>query len=732
MTADLMNRESNAPAGREPWRSPLKLLGVLALGAVFALGATASAKVEVVPEEELVPALSHQRAALVVNKVMERYHYRRHSLDDAMSVRILDEYLDALDPNRSFLLDADVQSFRKQYEKALDDDLRRARLDAAFDIFKTFRARVEEAVTKALTLVDSDFDFTKREEYVVEREEEPWPRTVAERDELWRKRVKNDVLGLRLAGKTEDELRETLRTRYEGIRRRTKQLDADDVFQVFINAYTGGLEPHTAYMLPHNAENFDISMRLSLEGIGAVLRGEDEYTEVQEIVTGGPADASGQLHAGDRIVGVAQGEDGAMEDVVGWRLQDVVELIRGPKGSIVRLSVLAKRKGKHAPPIEVVIVRDKIKLEEQAAKKSVIEDVPGLDGLRIGVLEVPAFYRDFRGASQGEKNFRSTTRDVRRLLTELREEGVDGIVVDLRDNGGGSLTEATELTGLFIETGPVVQIRDYAGDVDLEKDSDPDQVYQGPMAVLVNRNSASASEIFAGAMQDYGRAVIIGEPTFGKGTVQQLVELGQYLSGKKDIGRLRMTIAQFFRVNGGSTQHKGVVPDILYPTVGEVDYGERSLDNALPWDSIKPATFKSWSLGSLETVRDRHAERVAQDSGFNYLKEEATLIEALQHKHAVSLNEAERKAEREQREEERLAIRNRYRQSLGLQPLTRSEVEDDDDEVIKARNEEEKLEAVQLTEAARILADVIRTGGSPVIHSAQVAAKKAEDPFQIR
>jgi len=449
-------------------------------------------------------------------------------------------------------------------------------------------------------------------------------------------------------------------------------------------------------------------------------------------VPGGPADQSGQVHAGDRIVGVAQGKDGDMEDVVGWRLQDVVDRIRGPKGSVVRLSVLSKSQGANGAPAQVVLVRDKIKLEEQAAKKSILKDLPGLEGLRIGVLEIPAFYRDFRGASRGDKDFRSTTRDVRQLLMELREEGVDGIVVDLRDNGGGSLTEATELTGLFIKTGPVVQIRDYSGDVDVEKDSDPDQVYEGPMAVLVNRNSASASEIFAGAMQDYGRAVIIGEPTFGKGTVQQLVELGQYLSGESDIGRLRMTIAQFFRVNGGSTQHKGVVPDILYPTVGEVDYGERSLENALPWDSIKPAVFEPWSQGSLEMVRARHDERIARDPGFRYLKEETAMIDQLQDQRTVSLNENVRKAEREQREEDRLALRNQYRRSLGLQPLSRSEAEDDDEDVVKTHKEEEKLNEVQVAEAARILADVIRMGGGPVIHSAQVVSQSAEEHFQVR
>ena len=696
---------------------------VMRFGLVMALlPAMAAAVTEPVPESELKPALYHQQAALIVNKVMERYHYRKHRLDDAMSVAILEKYLESLDPNRNFFLASDVETFRQQYAKGIDDGLKKADLGSAFDIYRTFRQRVDESIGYALGLLDGELEFAVSEDYVVDTEEEPWPSDLQARNDTWRKRVKNDALTLRLAGKPDNEIRDTLRKRYEGIARRTFQVDADDVFQTFLNAYTNALEPHTAYMLPHNAENFDISMRLSLEGIGAVLRAENEYTEVQEIVTGGPADMSGQLHEGDLIIGVAQGRDGEMVDVVGWLLQDVVDLIRGRKGSIVRLSVLPESKGAGEPAIEIVLVRDQIKLEEQAAKKSIIEGIDGLGDRRIGVIEIPAFYRDFRGASNGDKDFRSTTRDVRALLSELREDGVDGIVVDLRDNGGGSLTEATELTGLFIESGPIVQIRDYRGDVEVEKDPDPEQVYAGPLAVLVNRNSASASEIFAGAIQDYGRGLIIGEPTFGKGTVQQLIELGDYLSGDQDIGRLRLTIAQFFRVNGSSTQHKGVIPDVLFPMPGAVDYGERSLDNALPWDSIKPAAYKPWSLATTKSLQDRHEARVAMDAGFQYLIAEAQMVEEMQDRRTVSLNENDRKAEREQRETQRLMLRNEYRGSLGLEPLSREQSEDDDHKVIKARNEEERLEQVQIREAARILADLVqaRAPEAPVIHAAQV------------
>ena len=694
---------------------------VIALLAAFLMPAAVVATTEPVAESSLSPAVYHQQASLIVNKVMERYHYRRHELDDAMSAQILETYLESLDPNRNFFLASDIDGFRKRYGSGLDDALKRAKLDPAFEIYKVLRKRVESSVDYALGLLDTTLDFTAREEYLIDAEDEPWPADQQAREDTWRKRVKNDALTLRLAGKSDEEIKDTLRKRYEGISRRTFQVDADDVFQIFLNAYTNALEPHTAYMLPHNAENFDISMRLSLEGIGAVLRSENEYTEVQEVVKGGPADMSGRLHSGDLIIGVAQGRDGEMVDVVGWRLQDVVDLIRGRKGSIVRLSILPESKGAGQRAEEIVLERDEIKLEEQAAKKSVIEGLDGLDGLRIGVITIPAFYRDFRGASSGDKDFRSTTRDVRRLLSELTDEGVDGIIVDLRDNGGGSLTEATELTGLFIESGPVVQIRDYRGDVEVEKDPDPEQVYSGPLAVVVNRNSASASEIFAGAIQDYGRGIIVGEPTFGKGTVQQLIELGDYLSGDQDIGRLRLTIAQFFRVNGGSTQHRGVVPDILFPTVGEVDYGERSLDNALPWDSIKPASFKTATLMLTDGVRQRHDARIATDPGFRYLAGETRLVEDMQNKRSVSLNEIARKQEREQLENERLALRNEYRKSLGLKPLSRAEAEDDDHQKVKALNGEEKIERIQLDETARVLADLIRLAtGGPVLRAAQL------------
>ncbi|MFM1891823.1 MAG: hypothetical protein RLZ44_900, partial [Pseudomonadota bacterium] len=576
---------------------------------IFAAGA--QAKVAEVATDALEPTRQHRQSALIITKVVERFHYRKTALDDSLSEDILERYLEALDPNKSFFTAEDIAQLAP-FRTTLDDALRRAQLEPAFAIFKDFRQRVDQRVEQAVALLErGKFDFSRVESYQFDREKAPWAADQAALDELWRQRIKNDILSLRLTNKDESEITETLRKRYQGIARRVRQFTADDVFQAFINAYTLSIEPHTSYMSPRGSENFDISMRLSLQGIGAVLRSENEYTLVQSTVPGGPAARGGELHAGDRIVGVAQGKDGGMEDVVGWRLQDVVDLIRGPKGSLVRLSVLPKSAGADGPTREIVLERDEIKLEDQAAKSEIIEGLPGLDGLRIGVIEIPTFYRDFRAQSEGEEDFRSTTRDVRRLLAELQQQRVDGIVVDLRQNGGGSLSEATELTGLFIEQGAVVQVKDASGRVDIERDPDPEQVYDGPLAVLVDRNSASASEIFAGAIQDYQRGLIIGEPTFGKGTVQTLVDLARFVQGEEDLGRLRLTMAQFFRVNGGSTQHRGVMPDIVFPTAkGAADHGERSLDNALPWASIQPLDHPLMNAVALAGLREQHARRI--------------------------------------------------------------------------------------------------------------------------
>ena len=659
-----------------------------------------------VPLAELKPGKEQRQTALIVNRVLQKYHYRKVSLDDELSSHILDKYLESLDPNKSFFTQDDIAEFEK-YRTKLDEAIAHGWLDPAYEIFRRFRDRVDQQVAWALELLEKNqFDFTRKESYLYDREEAPWAEDEEALRELWRKRVKNDILGLRLAGKEEEKIREILRKRYQTLRRRVHQLDAGDVFQTFLNSYTLNIEPHTAYMSPERSENFDISMRLSLQGIGAVLKSEDEYTEIQKVVPGGPADKSGQLKPGDRIVGVAQGHKGEMEDIIGWPLQDVVEKIRGPKGTVVRLSILPKSAGADGSVKEVSIVRDKIKLEDQAAKSEIIE----VDGLRFGVIDVPAFYRDFRGQAAGDKNFRSTTRDVRRLLAELEKEKVDGVIVDLRNNGGGSLTEAVELTGLFIPKGPVVQVKDSQGRVEVERDTDPEQVYTGPLAVLVNRNSASASEIFAAAIQDYGRGLVIGEPTFGKGTVQTLVDLSQFSRGNEDLGRLRLTIAQFFRVEGGSTQNKGVVPDVIFPTAPDDDeHGERSLDNALPWTRINALDYDP--LGQVERamLRNRHQQRVARDPGFDYLVEQTRAIREAQGKKEVSLVESERRKEWEAREQKALERRNKLRIARGLEPLDKLDDEAEEVAVHDDKDDDpEGIKRIMKEEAAHILADYIR------------------------
>lgn len=665
------------------------------------------AKPQFVPPDTLTPDAQQRRTALVIAQVLEGFHYTRPHIDDGLSELAFDRYLDALDPNRSFFTQQDVDALSK-YRDRFDDCLVKGQLDPAYEVFRLFRKKVERRIGYALGLLKRhSFDFSLYETYVFDRKDEPWARDEAALDDLWRKRIKNDLLTERLDAtdsKPVDENR--LVKRYEGIRDRVQQMKSGDVFQAFINSFTLSIEPHTSYMSPEVSENFDISMRLSLQGIGAVLRGDDGFTKIISTVVGGPAERSGKLHAGDFIVGVAEGPEGTMEDVIGWRLQDVVELIRGTKGSTVRLNMIPKSEGRSGRAHEIVLVRDTIKLEDKAAKSEVLQD-PKLGGLKIGVIDIPAFYRDFAGQAAGKRNFRSTTRDVRVLLEKLKQKGVDGVIIDLRQDGGGSLAEATELTGLFIDKGPVVQIKDATGNVEIEKDSDPEQVYSGPLMVLVNRNSASASEIFAGAIQDYGRGLIVGEPTFGKGTVQTLVNLKRYLRTDEELGRLRLTMAQFFRVLGASTQHRGVTPDIAFPTSeGADDHGERALDHALPWAAIQPVIHRQSKDKYIAQLRQLSEHRISQDPGFRFLLDQEKEFIAVKDTRSVSLNEEQRHAKREAREHRLLALRNRLRAYRGLPAL--ESLDQDEDEILADEDKDpEGVDRIMLDESARILADWI-------------------------
>lgn len=666
----------------------------------------AGARAQDVAVGELQPQARQEKTTQVINKVLERFHYRKVNLDDAFADRIMTAYLKSLDANRSFFTQGEVDRFERE-ARQLDDDLKRGKVELGFEVFRLYRQRVEERTAFALALLDQGFSFDQDEHYRFDRAKAAWPATPAELDQIWRQRVKNDWLGLKLAKKKDEEIRKVLRERYEGLAKRVRQFDSDDIYQTFINAYIETLEPHTSYMSPSTAENFDISMRLSLEGIGAVLKGEADYTEVQRTIPGGPARVSGLIHAGDRIVGVGQGQDGPIEDVVGWRLQDVVDKIRGPKDSVVRLQILPKSAGPDGPTREVTLVRNEIKLEDQAAKAYVVDDLPNAPGLRVGVLEVPGFYRDFRAEADGDKNFRSTTRDVQNLINDLKRQGVDGILVDLRGNGGGSLTEATDLTGLFIDQGPVVQVKDSFGKVDVEKDPAPGSAYTGPLAVLVDRNSASASEIFAAAMQDYGRAIVIGEPTFGKGTVQTLIDLNRYVPGNgEDLGRLRLTMAEFYRISGGSTQLRGVEPDILFPTAPQgAEHGERSLENALPWNSILPAKYDRNKLGDLSVFREASQKRISADEGFRMLTARERLLKELDDEDTVSLKEADRRVQADRREKILKDQRDAFLRAQGVTPLD-EEAEDVDEEALDAQ--QKIVDKIQMREAASILADAVR------------------------
>ncbi len=670
---------------------------VFTLSAMFSVAAMSDSRE--VALDSLVPTDAHQQATAGILQLMQRYHYKKVKVGDTLSEQIFDRFLESLDPQKSFLLASDIEEF-EAFRHKFDDALRTAQLGPVFDLFKRFRSRAEERASYAKSLLKRDFDFTIDEKYVFNREDAQWPQSQQAMDELWRKRVKNDVLDLRLADQSKDDLTDTLEQRYDRMALRISQLSANDVFQIFINAYTLSVEPHTSYFSPRSTENFKINMSLSLEGIGAALQTEDEYTVVRRIIAGGPAAMSELMSVDDRIVGVGNGKVEEIVDVVSWPLADVVDLIRGPKGSTVRLKILAGGAPAGTPPEIITLVRDKIKLEEQAAKRSVVEVTVAGKSRRLGVIDLPTFYLDSAALAQGQSDYRSTTRDVRRLLGELEatEGGIDGVIIDLRGNGGGSLLEATQLTGLFIKSGPIVQIRDSSARINVEEDEDSAVVYGGPLAVLVDRNSASASEIFAAAIQDYGRGVVLGEPTFGKGTVQSVVPLDR----EGELGQLKVTIAQFFRVNGEGTQHRGVVPDVLFPTAVDSDaQGERGLDNALQWAEVAAASYDVWSERepNYSHLQFRHESRYQTNDSFNVLIEELEAQRTARAQKHLSLVESVRKQEILERgtdREERIEL---FRKAFGASG--------------RDGDEPSAVPDIILQEAANVLSDIINGSANP-------------------
>ena len=665
----------------------------------------AAAEAPVVPVFELAAEQKHIRASELISHIVTTYHYKKTELNDELSSAIYKHYLENLDRNKAYFIQGDLNEFEK-YRFRIDDAILDSELEPAFAMFRRYRERVDQRITHALQILANEpFRFDRDESYRYDRREDGWPANSKALDELWRKRVKNDVLNLKLSGKEPGEIKDILSKRYKRIRTSTFQLNSNDIFQSFINAYTTSIEPHTAYLSPRTSENFDINMRLSLEGIGAVLAPDNDYTQIMEVITGGPAALSGQLKADDRIIGVGEGGEDRLIDVIGWRLDDVVDLIRGPKGTIIRLEILPKGAGPEGPSRIVTLIRDKIKLEEKAASSSII-DIPRTN-IKIGVIELPTFYIDFAAQARGERDYKSTSRDVRRLIKSLLRDNIDGLIVDLRGNGGGSLSEALELTGLFIDRGPVVQTKNASGRVDINYDPEPGIRYPGPLAVLVDRDSASASEIFAGAIQDYRRGIIVGEPTFGKGTVQNVIDLNRFIKdNNEDHGRLKTTIAQFFRVSGGSNQHRGVAPDIIFPTAEDsADQGERAFDNALPWDEVKPARYypASAPVGGFAAVRDKHERRLKQNRLFQLLLDDLSLKREAGDKKEISLLEDRRKQEREKMLAARRKIQNAMRKEKGLPPLAT----DQPDNGTGSESEQDQAIDVLLNETANILKDLI-------------------------
>ena len=699
------------------------VIAVLSLALVAPLALLARADNAVVPA---APTADQSTTAKLVHGLLSdsRYAYRPRALDDKLSEDVFNNYLKSLDGGKQYFTAADVAKFAP-YKSQMDDAIRSGQLAPAYDIFAVYKQRVTERVGYARALLKQDFDFTGNERWEYDRKDVPWAASSKELDEVWRKSVMNDWLRLKLAGKKPDEIRKTLDKRYATYLRSVDELKGEDVFQTFLNGYSSAIDPHTDYFTPKTAENFNQSMSLSLEGIGAQLQRQDDMVVIREIIAGGPADLNGKLKAGDRIVAVGQGKSGPMTDVIGWRIDDVVAQIRGKKDTQVRLEYIPAETGVDGKHQQVTITRQKVKLEEQAAKAETIT-IPAANGepeRRIGVVKLPAFYQDFEGRRRNPNDYTSATRDIAKLLAQFKADGLDGVVMDLRNNGGGSLDEAVELTGLFIDKGPVVQVRESGGRVTVNADRKPGVAWDGPLAVLTNRGSASASEIFAGAIQDYGRGLVIGETTFGKGTVQNLVDLDRWPANETArFGQVKLTIAQFFRVAGGSTQHKGVVPDIAFPvSVDATEYGESTYDNALPWTKIAavPHTQYGNFAPLLPRLEALHATRIAKDKEFTWWSEDVTQFRAESAKKYVSLNEAERRAERDKQEAQRKQ-RQAERKLLGLalDPLADDAADDglgaNERDIIKDAAREklaDKRPDPLLRESAAILADAIEVLG---------------------
>ncbi len=639
----------------------IKQISIALIGAIFLNSACASDTTQV-KFKTLTPEPLHQMVFTTALQLVASYHYQKPQINDQFSSNALDNYLADLDPSKVYFLQSDVAEFEK-YRYILDETIFSGDVKPGFEVFNKYQQRLQERINYALFLLtdSANFDYSTVDSFMTDRENASYTNTIEELNNLWQKKLKYECLSLKSQGKDFKTYSETIRKRYDNLLKLASKTKSEDVFQVYVNAFTGLADPHTNYYSPRASADFNTQMSLSLEGIGATLQTESEYTKIREVVKGGPADKSKKIHAGDRIVGVAQG-DSDIVNVVDWRLDDVVSLIRGKKGTIVRLEIIpASEPGNKTKIIE--IKRDKIVLEDQSAKSSIKLVTRNGKKYKYGVISLPAFYIDFAAARKGDPNYKSTTRDVKKLIAELKKQKVDGLIIDLRNNGGGSLQEAVELTGLFIKTGPVVQVKDGAGGLKDEVDRNPEEFYDGPVAVLVNRFSASASEIFAAAIQDYGRGIVLGEKTFGKGTVQNMVSLNEFIQDQKPLGEVKLTIAKFYRVTGSSTQHRGVIPDVEFPSVyANKQFGEDASKYALPWDQIAPTKFDAVNIVTpkLGNAIQQHNLRMSNNKEYGYLAHDIAFFKEHNAKVYQTLNMATYKlqndkieADKKAREEER-------------------------------------------------------------------------------
>ncbi len=713
----------------------IRQLGIGLTAAVISLGSVAVAQDDLTQlntvldidslYQPITPRPVHHETATELLRELQTKHYSSVEINDNFSSTVFDSYLDALDGSHLYFLKEDVDELSR-YRYTLDNSLQEGSVDAGFEIYNRYYKRVLERLIYAINRVEShipEMDFTIEEYIDVDREDDPYAASVEELDEIWRKRIKNSVLSLKLTGDSDEEIMEKLSSRYRNQLSQVLKTNERDIFQAYLSTVAKAVDPHTDYYSPRDSENFNMQLSLSLQGIGAQLTTEEEYTKIVELIAGGPAELGGELQEGDRIIGIGQGVDGEIQDVVGMRLDDVVSQIRGEKGTVVRLNVIPADAISETNATIVSITRDTVKLEDQSAKSEVLEMSYNDQDYKIGVINLPTFYFDFEAASRGEEDYKSSTRDVRVLLEELKEQEVDAVVMDLRNNGGGSLSEANQLVGLFIETGATVQIR-YSGIRNgftrSFGDNDPEVAYTGPLAVLVNRTSASASEIFAGAIQDYQRGIVLGGQTFGKGTVQEIIPM--------DFGQVKVTRSKFYRISGESTQHRGVIPDITFPDFYDAydDIGESNLDGALPWDTVRPVEYRPYYSiqAMLPLLREMHEERAEDSPDFNYLLDQIERTREYREREQLSLNEATVKAERERNRREEFEAENMRRLLKGL-PLREWEDEDElnnddeqaeavavNDDTVNAEAAEEEEEEIEeddplLLESGRILADFI-------------------------